>query len=426
VPARRSACLVVALVVLGAGAACSDDGGPEPERAEERPTTTAAPGGTSGTGPGSGGGSPALGDTEAVEGEDRETIEELAAFVEDVRGRSFLATPAVRLADDDTYEEVLGDLLGATLEELVTEAAYLEALGLIPEGSAVQYAEAQRQQLLATRGFYDEGSGILLVRGADVEDATTRAVVVHELVHVYDDQHFSLDRTGYGLDATSERSETFPMVVEGDAVRVEEAYVDSLPADERAEVEEVNGVYPGLDDLQDVLTFDGLVPYVVGRDFIRHLSATGGEALVDDAVGHPPLTTEQVLHPEVFDRGEGRRPVPPPPAEAPVVDQGVEGELFWTTVLRFTPSELGGEQAAAAALGWGGDAFVSWLAEEGLVCTRSDVEGDTPADTAELLAALQVWVEATPDGTVESTDEGRVRVQVCYDVPIAPTGNPSR
>ena len=76
----------------------------------------------------------------------------------------------VRLADDDTYEEVLRDLLGATLEDLLAEAAYLEALGLIPEGSAVAYAEATRQQLLSTLGFFDDETGILLVRGTDLEE----------------------------------------------------------------------------------------------------------------------------------------------------------------------------------------------------------------------------------------------------------------
>ena len=256
-PARRIATPAVALLLAVTG--CSDDGEPEPERAEERPATTASPRTRDP-------GAAALGETETVEGDDLEVVEELAAFVEDVRGRSFLAPPSVRLADDETYEDVLGELLGATLEELLTEAAYLEALGLIPEGSAVQYAEAQRQQLLGSLGFFDEASGILLGRGDDLDDPATRTIVVHELVHAYDHQHFSLQRPEYEGDATTERAETFPIVV----------------------------------------------------------------------------------------------------------------------------------------------------------------EGDTPPDTAELLAALEVWVEATPDGTVEATDEGRVRVEVCYEVPVAPTGNPSR
>ena len=416
-PARRSACAALALLLAAAGCSDPDD---EPERADRPATTTTAPGGANAL-------PPALDDTEVVGGADVETLEELLAVVEDARGREFLTAPAVRLADDDTYEEVLGDLLGATLEDLLAEAAYLEALGLIPEGSAVAYAEAKRQQLLSTLGFFDDETGILLVRGTDLDDPSTQAIVVHELVHAYDHQHFSLLRPAYEVDRTTERGHTFPMVSEGDAARVEQDFVESLPAAVREEVLATNGSYPtDVDELEDVVTFDAAVTYVAGIAFVRHLAAVGGEGLVDNAVGDPPLTTEQVLHPEVFDRGEVRRPVPPPPAEAPVIDHGVHGELFWTSVLRFTPSGLAPDEAAAAALGWGGDAYVSWIDDGGRTCTRSDVEGDSTADTAELLDALEVWVTATPEGTVEVTDEGRVRVQVCYVIPVSPTGNPSR
>ena len=66
----------------------------------------------------------------------------------------------------------------------------------------------------------------------DLDGAPTRVVVLHELVHAYDHQHLSLARPGYDLDHTTERSTTFPMVVEGDAVRVEQLYVATLDPDD--------------------------------------------------------------------------------------------------------------------------------------------------------------------------------------------------
>jgi len=39
---------------------------------------------------------------------------------------------------------------------------------------------------------------------------------------------------------------------------------------------------------------------------------------------------------------------------------------------------------------------------------------------------LAIWVDDVPQALVEATPEGRVRVEVCFEVPIAPVGNPDR
>lgn len=399
-------------------AACSDGGDTTEEEPVDRTTTT---------GPVAVGEAPPALDEAQVAGEDEEVLDELLVFVEAARQRPFLAPPIVRLADDELYSQLARELLDVDLQVLLAEGAYLEALGLIPEGSAEAYAEARLGQLFDTLAFFDPASGILLVRDDDLTGAATRAVVVHELVHAHDDQHLGLDRPGYELDHTTERATTFAMLVEGDATRVERAYVASLSDDEQEEMLEVIGPSDvDLDEAPSILDFRDAVPYVTGTTFVLHLAGTG-ERVVDAAFADPPATTEQVMHPEVFDRGEGRRPVPPPPADAPVVDQGVHGELFWTGVLRYSGNDaLDLATATAASEGWGGDQYVAWIADDGRTCVRSDVEGDTAADTTELLDALLLWVEDLPDAIVESTPEGRVRVEVCFEVPIAPVGNPDR
>ena len=406
-------------------AACSDDDEAADDAPDEPTTaTTEAPAGDEGADPGAP--PPAIDDAEVVEGEDAELLDELIAFVEDRRGRDFLQAPIVRLADDETYARLARELLDIDVQQLLAEGAYLEALGLIPEGAAPAYAEARIQQIIGSLGFFDPGAGILLVRGDDLAGPATQAVVVHELVHAHDDQHLGLDRPGYDLDHTSERATTFQMLVEGDATRVEQAFVESLPVDDQELVEAINGPFPtDLDDAPSIFEFSALAPYVLGAAFVDHLAAVG-EPAVDAAFADPPATTEQVLHPDAFDGGEDRVRVPPPPADAPVVDQGVQGELFWTGLLRFSEAEIEPAVAAAAAEGWGGDAYVAWLDEEGATCIRTDVVGDTEADTAELLGALQTWVSARPEATVEPTDEGRVRVELCFQVPVAPVGNPNR
>jgi hypothetical protein len=157
--------------------------------------------------------------------------------------------------------------------------------------------------------------------------------------------------------------------------------------------------------------------YQVGTPFVAGLAESGGERLIDAVLLDPPDTTEQVLHPEVFERREGRLPVPPPPADGALIDQGVVGAYFWLGLLTFAESDLPTDAAEEAVRGWGGDWSVTWVDGQ-LTCTRSDVEGDTPADTDELFSALTEYAEANPGVRVTEAD-GRARMEVCYEVPIA-------
>jgi hypothetical protein len=69
---------------------------------------------------------------------------------------------------------------------------------------------------------------------------------------------------------------------------------------------------------------------------------------------------------------------------------------------------------------------VSWVDEEsGGTCTRTDVVGDDPAHTGELLAALETWALDRPSATVAAVED-RVRIEVCFEVPVLAAGNPAR
>src|SRR6266850_1699531 len=78
--------------------------------------------------------------------------------------------------------------------------------------------------------FYDDATDRVDVRGTDLT-VGRRATVVHELTHALQDQHFDISRQG--SYASDDRNDAFDAVVEGDAVRIEDAYVDSLPGPTR-------------------------------------------------------------------------------------------------------------------------------------------------------------------------------------------------
>jgi hypothetical protein len=88
----------------------------------------------------------------------------------------------------------------------------------------------------------------------------------------------------------------------------------------------------------------------VGRDFARALQERGGWDALRQAWARPPVSTEQVLHPEKYFAGE--TPRAPDPGHVPagrLVNEGVLGELLTRTLL--------GPGSEAAAAGWGGDLF---------------------------------------------------------------------
>jgi hypothetical protein len=326
-------------------------------------------------------------------------IHELEAFVERERGLPFLRPVRVELESDADFAATLRRLEGRRAGTAPTSQVFvdvLRALGLVegPFDAAVLDAGADDEVL----GFYDSGSRRLLVRGATPTPAVRR-VLVHELTHALDDQHFGLERPG--TDRRDDESTTaFAALVEGDAVRVESRYFDSLSPDERRQADVGGETGTSAADLPRVFEILLAFPYEAGEAFVDALVAAGGTARIDAAFGTPPATTEQVLHPQRFLGGEAAVPVPDPRADGRVVDRGVAGEL----VLRLVLAEaLDRASAATAAEGWGGDRYVAWSVGA-RTCVRDSVVMDTPADRAELVAALQQWASRRPGATVADAD----------------------
>ena len=107
-----------------------------------------------------------------------------------------------------------------------------------------------------------------------------------------------------------------------------------------------------------------LFPYVEGFAFCQSLTSEGSWAPVDRAYKDPPLSTEQILHPEKYPK-TSRKYDPPMEITLPdgmpldseawkLVDQNVLGEL--AIGLLFRP-ELGRRKSERAAEGWDGDRY---------------------------------------------------------------------
>ncbi len=284
------------------------------------------------------------------------------------------------------------------------EEALAKALGLLPERADL------RSTLLgfeagAVAGFYTPTGGRLyVVQGAAAagggEDA---AVLVHELGHALQDQHTSLIEVTIGIASNDDLLFALGAFLEGDALWTElrdEAQTSGFPQPSGAEFAarfEVEA--PSGDGVPRLLRESFLSQYPLGYALAYGLVQRGGVAALTAALSDPPLSSEELIHPERYLEPSKRRAVAlfpesvdgfAPQSGCALVASSSYGELG----LRVRLAEGGSDAARArrVAEGWDGDR--AWL----LDCGRGAVlawllQFDSEADARELeeLAPRAAW-----------------------------------
>lgn len=199
-----------------------------------------------------------------------------------------------------------------------------------------------------------------------------RAVMVHELTHALQDQHFDLGRFEKSPQGESDRDLAVHALIEGEAMGVMLTYMlkpqgldfASLPIP-------LASVFEHLMTMEDersrvllsaprAVRESLLFPYVHGAAFVHYLVRHGSWARVSQAYADPPDSTEQILHPEKFLSRD--RPVRIRLAEVrPLLDRSLRrllrdrnGEFGYRLILRQYLDEA---TARRAAEGWNGDQF---------------------------------------------------------------------
>jgi hypothetical protein len=328
-------------------------------------------------------------------------ITQLEGFVAQNRGLPFSKPVPVTLLSSSDFQHRLAavqaegeDPAAATRAEKV-----LRALGLLDRGVSL---DKEEKGLLsdAVAGFYDPKRKDLVVRGADSTSPYVRVVLAHELTHADQDQHFGLDRPAIDK-RDDEASQAFTALIEGDAVRIQQTYLNSLPAKDRVRAQQEEGsqarsINPNVPPvLLDTLSF----PYTFGVEFVKAVVKAGGQARLDAAFSNPPTTSEQILHPQLFLAGQGPIKVADPPADGKVIDHGVVGEFGLLLMFLDSKRPLATSVADQAAEGWGGDRYVAWDSGD-KTCLRANIVMDTQADTNQLVSALKDWASRQPAATV--------------------------
>lgn len=335
--------------------------------------------------------------------------------VESLRGlRSSDPVERTLLTPDDLYQKVLDDFLDDyTEEEAGDDAKTLALFGLLDPDFDLWdfYLELYSEQVA---GFYDdETKRMYIVQGAKF-GGTERLTYAHEFVHALQDQNYDLsgglNYNDEACEADSERCAAIQALVEGDATVIEDQWLRTYATrQDLADFKEFYDTFksPVFDSAPYFMQQDFLFPYLAGRVFVESLFNRDGWAAVDAVYLDPPLSTEQILHPERY------------PADAPVrlqppesigtlgegwreIDRDVLGEWYTRLVLGEVLADS--ETVASAAQGWGGDFYVAFYNEsEAQGALVWIVRWDTVPDAHEFFATLRDYGDARFGDPEDST-----------------------
>ena len=246
-------------------------------------------------------------------------------------------------------------------EDILKDQEILAVLNLIPEGIDLYqlYLDLLTEQIA---GFYDsETEKLYVISDTERFGPGEEATFVHEYVHSLQQQHFDIHSLSQGVEQDSDASAALASLIEGDATVLEIQYsFRFFSRQERQELFQGSGDFSVFKEAPYAIQQLFLFPYVEGVTFVVALLGEGQTEAVNQAYRNPPVSMEQVLHPEKYFQGEVPTPVSLPDlvialgTEWSQIDSDVLGEIFLRTYL-----ETGTEDviAATAAAGWDGDRF---------------------------------------------------------------------
>jgi hypothetical protein len=359
-------------------------------------------------------------------------VTDLVEFVEDERGLEFDHPVYIEFLSKEEFEKEVtaeeSDLTDDDLEEIEQTTGLMRALGLI--GHDVNLFDAINElQGGGIIGLYDLEDKRIRMRGEELTPAV-QATLVHELTHVLQDQHFDLaERTEELDDADDSGAEVaWDALVEGDANRIETAWVAELSAKDKAaldkeQAQQGKSAREQLEDVPPFLRTKLGSSYAFGEALLALATEVYGDDAVDALFKDPPTTEEHLLDPWTLladDEEAISVETPDLEDEEDEFDDGTFGapDLLFVLSERIDP-----KQALLAADGWGGDHYVAFERDSS-TCIRVDYRGDTTGDVAELLTALRQWIQDGPADTasVRAVDRG-LRFESCDPGKRAAGGN---
>jgi hypothetical protein len=352
-------------------------------------------------------------------------LREIARDVERVRELQFERMPRLRIvspeeATRDSLREV--DHYVSRRRQRIDEGL-LAMLGLLPPGVRLReiLGEALTEEVA---GYYlPRTDTMALLRGTGFGALASEVTLAHELTHAVEHQHFDIepdeetffvDDGGFALASLREGSATVAMV---DYVALSQGGAVDLGEELRTQVlEQFERIgLPASTGLPRYVRESLVFPYAAGGRFVNRIQSRGGWEAVDRAFEEdPPLSSEQIMHPEKYERGERPVRMRLGGARGELPDGArrlARGDLGEFDTAQFLLRANGRRRAAEAAAGWGGSAFELWRLPGGGDVLVMAWAWDSARDAREFAAAARRSIGPLgAAGVVNGGDEGVVSV----------------
>ena len=334
-------------------------------------------------------------------------------------------TPAEAQAEIESL--VLAEWDAAAVAATTRAAA---AFGLMPEDTdllAVNLALLGEQ----VGGFYDpESDRIVVIQDAEF-GALGTYIFSHEVTHALQGEYLGLGDVMHSAADTSGDAQLAQIALyEGDATLASALFIGSKPLLAlQLGAESMTAAIPteALDQAPPIIALGLIFPYLSGLPFVQALQAEGGWAAVDVAYATPPVSTEQILHPEKYLAGEQPVPVTLPEAAATLgagweeIDSDTLGEFQVGVLLaNLAPGEgmdmMTGAialpaPATRAAAGWAGDTYGFWVNGDAQALVWQTA-WDTEQDASEFIVALRHYDEARFGAELTVTGERELTLEL--------------
>jgi hypothetical protein len=330
------------------------------------------------------------------------------------------SVPVVLLSPDELRQNTINDYQsGYTDQQAEDDVIELSTIGLIEPGFDMRgfMIELLSEEVA---GYYDnETKEMFIVQGQGFQ-GPERLTYSHEFTHALQDQNYDIQNglnfNDNACKVDTERCAAIQALIEGDATLSQTFWYQSYASnlDQQQIIDFYNSFKsPVLDSAPAYLKEDFVFPYNQGATFVQDIYNQGGWAALDAVYRNLPVSTEQILHPNLYPSDE------PIPVTLPDLTNSLGegwrelsrnqmGEWYTYLILARGVNEkarLDDNTAQSAAAGWGGDNYVVLHNDAtGQTAFVMKTDWDTSNDAAEFASAFEKYANARYG--VTSTKQG--------------------
>jgi hypothetical protein len=303
-------------------------------------------------------------------------VDEMSTSLSAITGWKILKRVPSEMLSKDTFRRYVESRMkeSSNKDDLRAEELTLKMFGFVPQDFNL---EQETVDLVSEQAaaFYDYNKKRLFILDSTKEDMEQRVALVHELAHALADQHHHLGRYLHKGSPDDDASTARQAVMEGQATWLTWAYVSKRAGGKPEVAPEM------IEELTKTLGADGadfpvftnaplymreslVFPYNEGLRFQDAVYRKLGRESFDVVFSRPPLSTQQIMHPDAYLSEKKPSEPEPPPLESfldkklakqfHVLGDGSLGEFDHNVLLR---QYVGEKEGARAATHWHGASY---------------------------------------------------------------------